>query len=166
MIPKTLMKNPMLMIGILLMVIFLGGLGDKSIFSRKEKLTPTSCKAVLIMLNKRIPATWTTDCEQNNLKIHILANVELKSEEEQKRDQELRAVLFRELANNLVFVAKNSPIDSLERTDAITMSIQAGNRKINAASFGRHVIKLNTMKSQKFIKEHLQATVKVQEVKL
>ncbi|MDD0853859.1 hypothetical protein HBN50_12175 [Halobacteriovorax sp. GB3] len=161
---KTLMKNPVLMVGILLMFIFLSSLREKGIFSsRTEKLTPTSCKATLVMLEKRIPGSWTTKCFKNNMQILINSTVDISKLKNGEKD--LKAALYRDFANDLVFIAKNSPVDTLERTDAITIRVEHDLLRINAATMGKDLIKLSTMKSNRFIKDHLKATVKIQEVK-
>ena len=73
MILKTLMKNPVLVIGIILFSLFLHQVASKEkwgIFSNK-KLIPTSCRAALVRIDKHIPANWKTECEGNNLAVFI-----------------------------------------------------------------------------------------------
>lgn len=145
------------------MFIFLSGLREKGFFgSRLEKLTPTSCKATLVMLNKRIPANWKTECNGNNLHIHI--NTAIDETKLIKEKEAFKVAMYRELANSLIFLAKNSPSDNLERTDAITLTMEAPKFKINAATMGKDIVKFQTLKSEKFIMDHLYASVKVQEV--
>lgn len=163
MIPKTLMKNPVLIIGLLLMFIFLSGLREKGFFgSRVEKLTPTSCKASLVMLNKRIPANWETSCDGNNLSAHIKTTIDETKLIKEKNA--LKVAMYRELANSLIFLAKNSPSDNLERTDAVILTLDSSKLKINAATMGKDIVKFRTLKSEKFIMDHLYASVKVQEI--
>jgi hypothetical protein len=76
----------------------------------------------------------------------------------------LRAIMYRELANDLILIAKNSPSDSLERTDIIRVRMNHPKLEINSVTEGKFIIKLSTIKSSELIKEHLKATVQVKEV--
>lgn len=160
---KLLTKYPILMVGLLLMALFLFQLRDKGIFeSRRESMTASSCKATRVMLDKRIPSNWNSLCEGNNLAISI--NYSLKESEYKELDN-LRAIMFRELANDLILIAKNSPIDSLERTDIVRVRMNHPKLEINALTEGKFIVKLATIKSSELLKEHLKATVQVKETK-
>ncbi len=160
---KLLTKYPILAVGILLMTLFLFQLRDKGIFqSRRESMTASSCKAVGVMLNKRIPSNWDSTCEGNNLAISINFAIEEKNF---KDVENLRAIMYRDLANDLILIAKNSPSDSLERTDIVRVRMNHSKLEINAVTEGRFIVKLSTIKSAELIKEHLKATVQVKELK-
>jgi len=160
---KLLTKYPILMAGLLMMAIVLFQIRDKGMFqARRDKMIPTSCKAVRVKLNKRIPSNWSSECEGNNLAVNI--NVAIEKSKISSKDQ-LRAIMYRELANDLILVAKNSPIDSLERTDIVRLKMSHPSLEINAITEGRFLIKLATIKSSELIKEHLKATVQVKEFK-
>ncbi len=156
-----MMKNPILMIGILFMAIFLMNLNGVKFFSRGEKLQATSCTATLVMLNKRIPQTWHTKCNKNNLEISIDANYLTQKSKDIKK---IRPLFYRELANNLIFVAKNSPSDSLSRVFMLTMKLDSTIMQLSALTEGKFITRLATLKSPKFIAEHLKATVQTQEI--
>ena len=158
MLPKILMKNPLIMIGILTSIIFLYQLRDKGYFQR-TKLIPTSCRAVLVKLNRRIPSSWTTSCEGNNLAVEIPFDIQ----KELKDKSKLRVLAYRELANYLVQIAKNSPSDNLERTDIVRVKLYSPKLSIDAVTEGKYIVKLSTIKNLKFIKEHLKNTVQVKE---
>ena len=158
MLPKILMKNPLLMIGILMMIIFLYQLKSKGYFTR-TKLIPSSCRAVLVKLDRRIPSGWDTKCEGNNLAVSIPFTSEKKLQDKTK----LRVLAYRELANHLVQIAKNSPSDNLERTDIVRVRLFSNNLEINAVTEGRFIVKLATIKTPKLLKEHLKNTVQVKE---
>lgn len=163
MISKTLFKNPVLIIGILMMFIFLYNLNKKhGIFSkRNELLMARSCTALLVKLEKRIAANWKAQCEKNSLAVTI--NFEL-DEKKIAQNSSLKEVLYRELANSLILVAKNSPSDNLERTDYVRVRLQHPSLTINALTPGKHLVKFQTLTSPKMIAEHLKTTVSVQEV--
>lgn len=162
---KSLMKNPVLAIGILFMVIFLFQLGNKYDWmgSRKRKLMPSSCKAVVVKLNRRIPANWKTECEgsdYNNLFVEINITEPKTSDVAPKN---FKALIYRTLANNLILTAKNSPEDNLERTNMVRFRLNHPKVRINALTEGRFLVKLQTLSSPELIAQHLKVTVQVQE---
>ncbi|TNE97816.1 MAG: hypothetical protein EP326_10820 [Deltaproteobacteria bacterium] len=151
------------MIGILMMFIFLWDLNRKNGWTakRNEKLKARSCNAVLVKVEKRLAANWKAYCEQNSLAVEVdftLDKAKLKDPNNFKR------VMYRELANNLVLLAKLSPSDNLERTDYVRVRLKHKDLTINALSQGRHVAKFQTLTTPEMIAQHLQATVTVQEV--
>lgn len=159
---KFMMKNPVLMVGILFMAIFLFSLKDKGFFSdHNDKIKATSCSAALIMLNKRVPETWHTKCTDNNLVVIIDSRYLASKQSDIKR---LRPIFYRELANNLIFISKNSANDSLERVFMISMKMFSDKLTLNAVTEGRYLARLGSLKSSKFIAEHLRSTVQTQEV--
>lgn len=161
MLLKSLTKNPVLAVGILMMVIFLMTVGRQQGWFKRESLIPTSCKAVLVKLDRRIPANWSTECEGNNLAIRM----NFAEEKDKPIDEKnLRQVLFRSLANNMKSIAVNSPSDNLERTDIVSIRLIHPKLTINAVSEGKYVVKLATMNDPAMIAEHLKVTVQVQEV--
>lgn len=172
---KSLMKNPMLVIGVLMMLIFLFQTGKKFNWweMRRQKLMPSSCKAVLVKLNRRIPENWSTQCEgksYNNLAIEINYPAEkqeekLKEKQKSKALKQVRVLLYREMANDLIAVAKNSPEDNLERTNIIRMKMIHPQMIINAITEGKYIVKLKTLTDKRLIAEHLKVTVQVQEDK-
>jgi len=159
----------MLVVGVLMMLIFVFQTGKKFNWweMRRQKLMPSSCRAVLVKLNRRIPQNWHTLCEgkaYNNLAIEINYPVE-KQDGKSKALKQIKALLYRELANDLIAVAKNSPEDNLERTDIIRMKMIHPQLIINAITEGKYIIKLKTLTDKRLIAEHLKVTVQVQEVK-
>ncbi len=164
---KSLMKNPMLAIGVLMMVIFLFQANKKYNWweSRKQKLMPSSCKAVLVKLDRRIPQNWHTQCEgtsYNNLVVEVNFPVEKSSESEDIK--QVRAKLYREMANDLISVAKISPEDNLQNTDIVRLKMIHPKLIINAITEGKYIVKLKTLTDKRLIAEHLKVTVQVQEV--
>jgi len=161
MVWKSLIKYPVLIAGILLMTIFLFDLKKRGIFfSRADKLRATSCRSVLVMLDKRIPTTWSTECEKDNLAIEIKSSLDATKFKDKKL---LKPALYRELANNLIFIAKNSLNESLERVDLVRVHLEGPTLSINAVATGRDLARFATMKRPDFIAEHLKATVHVKE---
>ena len=161
---NVLMKNPILGVGILLCIILLFQLRQKGwMDSRRAKLTPSSCRALLVKLDRRIPANWKSRCEGrlfNNLAIEITMPDKIKL----SNTKDLRAYLYRETANALIFVAKTSPSDNLERTDLVRLKLIHPKMKLNALSEGPFVAKLATLTNKKMIAHHIHSTVKTQEI--
>ena len=151
------------MIGILMMFIFLWDMNRKHGWTakRNEKLKARSCNAVLVKVNKRVAANWNVFCEKNSL----AAEIDFIFDKAKLKDQKnFKRVMYRELANNLVLLAKISPQDNLERTDYVRVKLIHKDLTINALSQGRHIAKFQTLTTPQMIAQHLQATVTVQEV--
>lgn len=161
MLLQNLMKNPVLMVGILLMSIFLMNLSREGKLFEREALNPTSCKAVLVKLDRRIPASWKTECKGNNLNITLNKTIMPKEKDNQEM---LRTLLYRELANDLMAIANNSPSDNLERTEFISIKLIHPQMEIGALTEGKFLVKFSTLRDQRLIMEHFQQTVQVQEV--
>jgi hypothetical protein len=158
MVIKTLMKNPVLIMGILMMGLFLNSLrtGSNKIFINR-KIEAYSCTAVVVKLERNVPATWSLNCNKNNLEVYI------KYDKVFKQVIHVKPFLYRELANNMTQIAKNSPYETLERVNIITLKIENPQMEINAVTEGKFIVKLANFKTNKFLSEHLKATVQVQE---
>lgn len=165
-----MMKNPVLMIGVILMGLFITSQVREGGIGYRESLTPTSCKAVLVKLDRRIPESWQTKCTRNNLHVTMKKTIQPQLEDlGENPDIELvktryRQLLFRELANDLILLAKNSPESNLERTEIVTIKLLHPQLEIGAMTEGRFVAKFATLTDIKLIMEHLQQTVQVQEI--
>ena len=147
------------------MFIFLSTAGPKLGWweSRSDKLRPTSCRAVKVKLDRRIPANWHTKCESKG-KANLFVNIQ-DSNQKNLEMSKLRPYLYRELANNLILIAKNSPIDNLERTPFVRVQLNHPQLTLNALTEGKFIIKLTTLRDKKLIGEHLKVTVQIQEAK-
>lgn len=147
--------------GVLLMIAFLLELNRRGMFSnRSALLKATSCRAVLQMLDKRVPATWSTSCEGNNIAIEIQKSLQGAQKMELVL---LKRILYRELANHLTFISRNSPNETLERVKFIRIKLIHAKMDITALTQGQHVAQMATLGDPKFIAEHLKATVNVTE---
>lgn len=161
MIAQKLMKKPILMIGILFMIIFLFQLHKKGYFDRSDKLIATSCKSALVMLDKRKPKNWETECQKNDLSVTIKFDLQKKKIKDLKI---IRRVLYRELANGLIFISRNTLNENLERMYMVKVLVTSQKMEVGALTEGRFLAKLTTMKNQKLIAEHLKATVQTKEM--
>jgi len=159
---KTLFKNPVLSLGILFMIIFILSLRGKGfLHSRTDKLKATSCSSILVMLNKRVPASWKTGCNDNNLQVTIRKELQ---PEQYKNMNDYKAALYRDLANDLMFISKNSPGDGLERVMMVTVDTVSPKMQIYAVTEGKYLARMATLNNPKMMTEHLKATVQVKEV--
>jgi len=149
------------MIGVLFFIIFLMNTDVKNIiYSRTNKLKATSCQSVMVMLEKRLLAGQSAKCNNNNLEVEVKAPFLAAKYKDQNR---FRGDMYREVANNLMFVSKNSPSDGLSRVDIVTMKVIADKMTISAVTEGKFIVELATLKSKDGMAEHLKATVKVKE---
>lgn len=125
---------------------------------------PSSCKAVRVKLDRRIPANWSTECEGKDF--NSLAVTIKYAQEKNKKvgdTQKLGQIVYRELANNLIQIAKNSPADNLERTNIVRVRFIHPQKQVDAITEGKYLVKLQTMTEKRLIAEHLKVTVQVKE---
>lgn len=164
MIAKSLMKNPILMVGILLMSIFLFQLRDQGFFKKRaSSMLPTSCKAVKVRLDKYFHKTWKIECLENNLSLEIPVDEKVVSHK-LTDTKILRAQMYKALANSYISVSKYAPQESLERTMIISVRLVHPNMTLNSISEGKHVYNLKNMKNFKNISAHIKQTIQVQEL--
>lgn len=156
---NSLMKNPVLAIGIILMGLFLFQVskGEKWNLFYREKLIATSCKAAVIRIEKKIPANWKIFCEGNNMA------VEIKETAVPAEAANVKTLLYRQLANHMSHVARVSHADILEKVDFIRFKLEHPKMTINAVTEGKFIVKLVSLESPEHIMTHLQSTVQVKE---
>lgn len=168
---KAMMKNPILMIGILMMIVFLFTLRDKGYFG--ERYQATSCKSTLIMLEKRAPRNWEFSCDKNVL----YTTIDYQVQKKHKTIESYRAEIYRELANSLMFIASNSLNESLARTYYVVIKLNSEYLSLGARTEGKHLAPMRNLaiteedqkrdvilkNKQKIIAEHLHNNVEVQE---
>jgi hypothetical protein len=157
---NSLLKNPILAIGIIMFGLFLYQVFNKKDLSLQlnEKLNSSSCKAVLIRLEKKVPGNWKILCEGNNLAVEIY---EVSLPEEASN---LKTLMYRQLANHMSYVAKISTQDILEKVFFVRFKIVHKKMEINAVTEGKYIVKLNTLDSIDHILSHLKSTVQVNEI--
>lgn len=153
------MKNPVLAIGIILMGLFIYQVANKEkwgVFTN-QKLMSTSCRAVLIKIEKKVPDNWKVFCEGNNLAVEIN---ELAVAPEATK---LKSMMYRQLANHMSYVARISYIDILEKVDFVRFKLMHSKMEINAVTEGKYIVKLSTLELPEHIMTHLKSTVQVKE---
>lgn len=153
------MQKPVLAIGILMMALFLFQVSREKKWGlfHNDKLMATSCKAIIVRLEKNVPANWKVFCEGNNLAVEIdelavpagAANI--------------RSLMYRQLANHMSFVARNSHTDILEKVFLVRFRLTHPKMVINAVTEGKFIVKLATLETPEHIMTHLQSTVQVKE---
>ena len=156
---KYLMQKPVLAIGLIMFGLFIYQVArDKKwgIF-HNNKLMATSCGGVIIKLEKKIPENWNVFCEGNNLA------VEVKEVAIPPEARNLRSLMYRQLANHMSFVARNTHPDILEKVFFVRFKLTHPKMKINAVTEGKFIVKLATLETPEHIMAHLQSTVQVKE---
>jgi hypothetical protein len=156
---RQLMEKPVLAIGILLFGIFLLQVSQDKKWGlfHNPKLNSTSCNAVLIKLEKKIPANWKAFCEGNNLA------VEIKEIGVPENASNLQTLIYRQLANHMSYVARSSHSDILEKVHFVRFKLTHPKIEVNAVTAGMHIVKLSTLESPEHIMAHLKSTVQVKE---
>ena len=153
------MEKPVLAIGLLMFGLFLFQVSQSKKWGifHNDKLIASSCRGVLIRLEKKIPANWKASCEGNNLALEIHELVVPKDV------SNLKTLMYRQLANYMAFVAKISHADILEKVLFVRFRLVHPKIEINAVTEGKFIIKLATLEVPEHIMTHLQSTVQVKE---
>ncbi len=166
-----MMERPILMIGILFMAIFLSSINlPKQVKEHRQALEGHSCPAELIQLNRHIPQSWKTECDVNDLTVTItldekvLEKLLAQKKDPKKLKENIYALHYRELANSLIHIAKNSPNATLEKTGNIKVILETSKLKIAAYTHGQYLFKLPSLTDPTMIAEHLKATVQIKEI--
>lgn len=156
---NSLMKKPILALGILMFSLFILQVTRKEKWGifHNEKLISSSCKAVVIPLNRKIPGNWKLSCEGNNLAVEI-QEIAIPA-----RAGNLKSLMYRQLANHMSHIAKIAPTDILEKVYFIRFKLTHPKMEINAVTEGKFIVKLATLENPEHIMTHLQSTVQVKE---
>ncbi len=156
---NSLMKKPVLTVGIILFGMFLYQVASKEqwgVFAN-QKLKSTTCRAVIIQLEKKVPANWNLFCEGNNLAVEIV-EVAIPP-----KAANLDALMYRQLANHMSFIARVSHQDMLEKVDFVRFRLSHDQVEINAVTEGKFIVKLATLETPEHIMTHLKSTVQVKQ---
>lgn len=156
---NSLLKKPVLAMGIIMFSLFLFQVAKKEKWGifHNDKLISTSCRGVLIRLEKKIPQNWKVFCEGNNLAVEIQ---EIAIPENASN---LKPLMYRQLSNHMAHVARNSMTDILEKVFFVRFRIVHPKMTLNAVTEGKFLVKLATLENTEHIMTHLKATVQVKE---
>ncbi|MBA2406030.1 MAG: hypothetical protein H0V66_14740 [Bdellovibrionales bacterium] len=122
-----------------------------------DKLVSNSCRGVLVRLEKKIPQNWKVFCEGNNLA------VEIREIAIPEKATNLKALMYRQLANHMAFVARASMGDILEKVLFVRFHIVHPEMTLDAVTEGQYIVKLTTLENAEHIMTHLKTTVQVKE---
>ena len=75
----------------------------------------------------------------------------------------LKSLMYRQLANHMAYVARQSHPDILEKVFFVRFKLSHPKMIINAVTEGKFIVKLATLESPEHIMSHLQSTVQVKE---
>ncbi len=156
---KYLMEKPVLALGLLMFGLFIYQVSSDQKWSifQNDKFLTTSCKGVLVRLEKKVPANWKLLCEGNNLAV-IIDEIAVPP-----GATNLKTLLYRQLANHMSFVARNSHTDILEKVMFVRFKLIHQKLTINAVTEGKFIVKLSTLEAAEHIMTHLKSTVQVKE---
>lgn len=156
---RYLMQKPILAIGLIMFGLFMYQVArdQKWGIFHNEKLIATSCKAVLVRLEKKVPQNWNVFCEGNNLAVDI------KEVAIPENATNLKSLMYRQLANHMAYVARTSHPDILEKVFFVRFKVTHPKMVVNAVTEGKYIVKLATLESPEHIMTHLQSTVQVKE---
>jgi hypothetical protein len=156
---NSLMKKPILTMGIIMFSLFLFQVAKKEKWGifHNDKLISTACRGVLIRLEKKVPENWKVFCEGNNLA------VEIKEIAIPEKATNIKLLMYRQLANHMAYVARLATIDILEKVMFVRFRLTHPDLTINAVTEGKFIVKLATLENPEHIMTHLKSTVQVQE---
>lgn len=155
---NSLMKKPILIIGIVMFSLFAYQVAKKEGWiDSSDKFASTSCKGVVVGLKKRIPDNWQVFCEGNNLAVDI------KELAVPEKAANLRELMYRQLANHMAHIARNSEPDILQKVFFVRFHIVHPQLTVDAVTEGKYIVKLATLENAQHIMSHLKATVQVKE---
>ena len=158
-----LMKKPIFAIGILFFVIFLFQFQNSDYMKNRKKMyTAASCTAVTVRLNKVKPSDWKVDCQGTfaDKSDTLIIEVPLITK---NKEITPKVAAYRELANHLNFVAKNSPNDNLERTSWVKISVTHPTGQADGVIPGVMLAKMKTVETPAALAEHLKTSVRVKD---
>jgi hypothetical protein len=152
-----LLKYPVIVAVALMFYLYLNPKNE--IKRRRQLLEGTACMAGLVKLERKVEKNWKLECIENNLKVEI----SIQDPPNPKDISKKRAYFFRELANQLVFISKNTPEANLENVKSIHVIFSSETFMVEALSKGDSLSKLRYLMGPESIKEHLKNTVKIKE---
>jgi len=119
MISKSLMKYPLIMLGLLMTYLFLNQLKNQGVdWFKPDRFYTSSCRSALVMLDKRRPKSWETHCDipSNEMKV-VLPSLQIPHPLNHPIPEELSrdSGKIKLIANTLIYISQNSLNDSLER---------------------------------------------------
>lgn len=156
---NSLMKKPVLAIGIILFGLFLYQVANKEKWGifHNDKLISHACNGSLIKLKNKVPENWNIFCEGNNMA------VEINEVAIPEKASNLKSLMYRQLANHMSFIARTAHADILEKVFLVRFKLMHPKMEINAVTEGRFIVKLVTLESPEHIMSHLKSTVQVKE---
>lgn len=154
-----LIKKPILAMGIIMFTAFMYQVAKKEgwIQGSSDRYASTSCKGVVVGLEKRIPDNWKVFCEENNLAVDI------KEVTIPEKATNLQPLMYRQLANHMAHVARISSPDLLQKIFFVRFHIVHPGLTLDAVTEGKYIVKLATLENAEHIMAHLKATVQVKE---
>jgi len=160
MMSQKLLKYPLAIMAILFTYLLFVYFDKGGIFNRRKQLLEgTPCIAALVKLELKIPKNWSGKCDKNHLEVEVQEIIPATIKDPAK----IRVLLYREMANHLSFIAKNTPVANLENIASVLVKVNSENLIVEALTTGEALVNLTTLNSPEIIQEHLKNTVKVKE---
>ena len=160
-----LLKKPVLAIGILFVIILMFQLKNSGYFEKRSTMyTASSCKAITIKLNRVMPKDWKTECSGHFADKTDTLSIKVPSEiKDGTPSDQIRVLTYREMANHLSFISKNSPLDNLEKLSWVKLSIIHSSGQADGVTQGNLLAKMSSIKTPQGLIDHLKASVQVKD---
>lgn len=162
MIWQRALKNPVLIIGIVLFGIAMSSPKTKEYLAKqKRRFKPTSCDVLKRRIDHKKDAKWTLSCPGEDGSQGLQMDVEYSGESDEMRV--IRRNMYRQIANNFVAFSHIANPESLVYLKKFKMIIHHDKIDITAATDGQAIVEFANLTGTKAIAAHLKLTVKVKE---
>lgn len=159
MLMKSLLKYPVLIIGVLLFALFIFDEHTKKWWDLYTgRFKPNPCLDALTRAEKLGPKYWSLNCNEQVLEVESTFDIAEIKKEDQKRAS------YRKLANEISELAKVSNPETIELLKKVTYKLKLEDKAIVAITTGEAIAKLQMLKDAKAIAFHIHTSVNVKEI--
>ena len=171
MLLKSLLKRPILAIGLIMMFVFISLYGRKFIDKvgsgpLREQFGTSSCRGVLAMLGRTLPDDQKARCQGNHLFVN--RNYLTHGQGAVLPRKVLCPLLYREMANSLKFLANDqkTPLNILKRVEMVQLKLTHPQLTVYAMTSGKFLVGMSKISNPDRLAKYIKTTVKVQEFPL
>lgn len=159
MLAKLLFKQPILIIGLSMFLLFIFSDHTSEWLDKyTNRFKPNICNDAKERLEKDGPQEWNAHCDGQDLV------VEGELDTARIQEDSLQKAAYRELANNLAIIAKTSNSDTMILLKLVSFRLKLDKKTIVAYTSGNSLVQLSKLKDEKAIAFHIHTSVKVKEV--
>lgn len=127
-------------------------------------VNPTSCRSAIVRLKRQAPKEWVIECKQNTM--HITMHDQLKDSKGKilTNIKDIKKFIYNRLANYIVFISKNSFVESLKNVEMITIWIKTPSLEVVSYVRGSSLATMSEITSQKELAARFKEWIKTREI--